>query len=315
MHKKLVGLLGEIAILLGMLCMFIPSFTIDKLGALLAIRNLFSEIGAVFVGVGIIHLVYEKFARAENLEFIRETIKKALWEGLQEDKGIANLGIKKVMPSLNHRDLGNLLQESKEEIKILKTWFPEDAYVLDGLKHAVAKGIKVHFYLCNPMSALLEARCIGANWTLSQAALQIHDAISLMFEDIASTNPPEPARVTVTLYDAWPGVPVILCDEQLYVGFYMRGGQSPEWPWIVVDPESTFGKKLKDQFKSFEWYLKKEKQPRFLKNRLDVEQWRKEVTPWWTQHMGGAPPWEATSTAGVADDMRLQEGMEQPSVG
>src|SRR5262249_26359793 len=53
---------------------------------------------------------------------------------------------------------------------------------------------------------------------------------------------------SVTFYDAWPGPPIIDCDGNLYLGFYLRGFPSQFTPWLRVNRDSEFGGMLLKQF-------------------------------------------------------------------
>ncbi|NIV01669.1 MAG: hypothetical protein GWN55_10175, partial [Phycisphaerae bacterium] len=122
-------------------------------------------------------------------------------------KVFLDLGLKNIHRHLTDDDIRTRLEESLN-IQVHKTWFPENDQIEEGLLSAIKNGAAVDLLLCKPDSYILRKRCeaaqepMGPYW-IYRAIKKIHKTI---------TNPENRninRKITITLYDEWPGCPVI----------------------------------------------------------------------------------------------------------
>ncbi len=205
-------------------------------------------------------------------------------------KVFLDLGLKNIHRHLTDDDIRTRLEESLN-IQVHKTWFPENDQIEEGLLSAIKNGAAVDLLLCKPDSYILRKRCeaaqepMGPYW-IYRAIKKIHKTI---------TNPENRninRKITITLYDEWPGCPVIWYGKEtiydnIVMGFYFWGASSPRWPWINVTHKSRLGKILQKQFES----ISKIKNNIVLQEPQDMERWLKENEEYekyekydWNQH-------------------------------
>lgn len=81
--------------------------------------------------------------------------------------------------------------EDVHEIRILKTWFPEDTFFEDGLRHAMEAKKKVHLFLCDPSSNLLQIRSRGAGVEMDEGKRRVLKAINICGCETSAWKPAE----------------------------------------------------------------------------------------------------------------------------
>lgn len=144
------------------------------------------------------------------------------------------------------------------QITILKTWFPEDGAIESALGVALGNGASVQLILCEPESEILKKRCEGADVEHAQARRWIIRGLKLV-----KKHATEDQFDGVAFFEEWPGCPVIWADERPYMGFYFRGGTSPNFPWIEIRAGSRLATILENQRDALlELAKKREKQAR-----------------------------------------------------
>lgn len=157
------------------------------------------------------------------------------------------LGMDGIHEYLTDENLQERLKAS-QDIRVLKTWFPESMQIAQGLigdKGAIAKKANVQLLLCKPRSVILRQRSLGADRPDWWGAFTVYEAVRMVYNQLLKT--PNPA-VRIALYDSWPGCPVIWYDDSILMGFYFRGKSSPAWPWISVRKGSELAEILEAQF-------------------------------------------------------------------
>lgn len=166
-------------------------------------------------------------------------------EGPSEDDGFQALGMRRVNRRLSDEELRDHLAEASQ-IRVVKTWFPETRVIAEGLERAICeRSATVKLLLAHPDSEVLAVRSDGAGKARNYGGHSVTEALRQLC-GWASSN--QGARVEVHLYDSWPGSPVIWCNERAFLGFYLRGAPSPEWPWIEVSQGSELYDVLNKQF-------------------------------------------------------------------
>lgn len=154
------------------------------------------------------------------------------------------LGMCRAIERLSDDELKSRLAQA-QEIRVLKTWFPETPTIREGLEEALTKGrpARVTLLLMHPGSKILEARSKSARRGSNHGAHMVIQAL----EDLVKWGRGVEG-LEVGLYDGWPGCPVIWHDERPLMGFYLVGSPSPDWPWIEVEKGSKLDGDLNRQF-------------------------------------------------------------------
>lgn len=158
-----------------------------------------------------------------------------------------NLGMKTIHPTLDDEEIHNRLAQSKK-IKVLKTWFPENRRIEEGLQKAIKNnGASVKLLLLKPDSMILRERSTGAGEHENHGHNKVINTLSRIKEWICESGE---NKFEIGLYNSWPACPVIWYDENILMGFYFRGHSSTQWPWVEVTLGSPLEKILNDQFNS-----------------------------------------------------------------
>jgi len=171
-------------------------------------------------------------------------------------------------------DIVRSMIATSKVIKFLKTFFQADEWIESSLRDALNNGGRVELFLCDPNSKVLNERCASLKESPSEGRTRIIRAVQKMRE-FASDRTTSKPRVTVTLYDGWPGAPLLLCDNRILVGLYLRGTRSFGGPWVQVrrgSPlrESRLGGILEGQFTDF---AKQNDIVEVLKTRSEFDRW------------------------------------------
>lgn len=163
--------------------------------------------------------------------------------------------------------------ESAQDIRVLKTWFPETEPIETGLKEAIKRGAKLKLLLCKPNSILLQQRSSTALKGKYLGSNVVYHAIENILKWVRASSE---LKVEIGVYDSWPGCPVIWYDDKILMGFYFRRAPSPEWPWVSVTKGKEMARILDEQF----WDLWFDEDTRLLKTRKDMKDWLKENAKW-----------------------------------
>ena len=184
------------------------------------------------------------------------------------DKFLA-LGIEKIYDPLSDKNLRDRLGDATE-IKVLKTWFPENPEIESGLRQAITeKSANVELLLCHPGSTILKQRSLGADELAWWGDYKVYRAVQNVY-DWTEGMSDDDLKVKIWLYDSWPGCPVIWYDKNILMGFYFRGAASPSWPWLSIKIKSRLADILMAQFEDL-WNKATEK----LSSREDMADWLK----------------------------------------
>jgi hypothetical protein len=132
-------------------------------------------------------------------------------------------------------------------IRVLKTWFPENDQIEEGLISAIKEGADVELLLCNPESQMLTERCKSAGE--NKCYTWVYRGIKKAYESMTATGN---RKIKIVLYDSWPGCPVIWLDKEILMGFYFRGKSSPRWPWVSVKAGTELAEILDEQYKELQ---------------------------------------------------------------
>jgi hypothetical protein len=153
-------------------------------------------------------------------------------------------GIRDVYSSLPSGTLRKLLGRSRR-IRILKTWFPSDVGLVKGLWKALLSGASVELFLCDPDSPLIRYRCAAAGCDLNEGLARDLEAVKMALSAISRGIS---GRISIYIYDAWPGSPIIDFDEGVFESSFLRGSTSLHSRWFWNDRNSEHGKALLSQF-------------------------------------------------------------------
>lgn len=263
---RLAEMLVESWVLAAGLVLLVVATKLDAQGAHDLARFL-EKIGEAVLIVGLIHLLFEAFQRKFYLGLVLQAVRTAIAELWEVYSAFRNLGILMVYPSLPTDLLLEAIAQS-QVVRILKTW-PPDALLDAALPLAISKRTALDIFVCDPHAHILRQRSLGASAIPTEG---LQKTLLLLYRVRQLLHEKPDLRLTVTLFDAWPGVPTIECDNQLFFGLYLRGFCSLIVPWFKVDPESAFGRKLRLQFDSFA----DEEITASLKTREGIEEWLKE---------------------------------------
>jgi hypothetical protein len=206
-----------------------------------------AEIGSVLLAASLLHLGYEHILRSHHLADVIKALGQVLLETWQGYSSLTALGIREGYDCIPAEKLGELIAEAKT-VRIMKTWHPREGPLESGLKTALSRPdgpATVDFFLCDPNSTILRQRCEGAGEGAGEGKYLNNRLVAKLID---WTGHEEGCPASITFFDAWPGAPVIQCDEELFVGFFLRGLSSPATPWLKVDPRSEFGVALQKQF-------------------------------------------------------------------
>jgi Domain of unknown function (DUF4062) len=182
---------------------------------------------------------------------------------LQEMSTFGHEGMEKAHHHLDDQDLQKFLLNSKK-IRVLKTWFPESRQIAEGLEGAIKNNATVSLLLCKPGSDILKQRSRGAHkdewWGSFMVYHAVEDVKNFLRAREATDLDRPAADVQIACYESWPGCPVIWYgqkdyDENILMGFYIRGRSSPSWPWVNVTKGSYLAKILHEQFDEL-WNLR-----------------------------------------------------------
>ena len=189
-----------------------------------------AEIGAVLIATSLIHFVYEM----------------TMMKGLKALKSLKLQGLTKYHRTLSNDTLRKLLAKSKN-ITVVKTWFPENDHLKEGLISSLKANGQVNLFLLDPNSEILKKRSEAASPNINHGKNHVHNAICLMY-DWKFIKPLAPVvNGTIGIYDYWPGSPLIQLDNSILMGFYWIGDSSPAFPWLEIKNGSYLHDVLKGQ--------------------------------------------------------------------
>ena len=271
-----------------------------------------AEVGAVLLTVSIIHFAYELFLRQqykdEMLSAFQDAVRDELCEpanlaaivkATREDNelysGFLDHGIEGVVRFSSDK-LSKQIKSAKE-IRILKTWFPEDNQLLTAFEEALDnRDTKIELLLCHPDYELLRVRSVGAGEEAVEGGRRVISALRSIRRRRCGDSEPkgcfadnENCNTKVGLYRAWPGCPVIWCDDRIFIGYYFLGRSSLRSPWIKVKSDSALAKVLDEQFTS----LWKDDRTKRFESCEDLKTWLapriKRKRPMWGRRKSKKP--------------------------
>jgi hypothetical protein len=262
-EARLVALTGLVFIAFGLVLM-------KKLDT----QPITLDVGKILFGLGVIQVWYDFFFGKIQAGRLKLELEDAVRRGSIHPSAPGGLGVIGGYEVLEDNELRNILGRARS-IRILKTWFPETPTLLNALDKCLGKpSVKVELFLCEPDSPILESRCKGALTQLSDESSRIIKAVQSVYKHRFASNPPL-GNASVTIYKGWPSVPLIECDQDLFVGFYLRGNPSPQWPWLLVDRHLPLGSALVDQFKKFPVDHDPKYGTQVLSTKAEFEKWLK----------------------------------------
>jgi hypothetical protein len=232
-----------------------------------------AEVAAVLLTVSIIHFAYDLFIRQQYKDEMRSVFQEvvrnelcepanlqAIIEATREDNELIQGFIDHGVEGILYFPSDKLSKQLKGagHIRILKTWFPEDNQLQTGFEEALTnRGTRIELLLCDPDYELLRVRSIGARLPADEGARRVVNALESIHRLRCEVDPKScfdqknrDCNTRVGLYKAWPGCPVIWCDDRIFLGYYFFGRSSLRSPWIKVKPESELAKILDRQFAS-----------------------------------------------------------------
>ena len=238
-------LLQGYGLVLGLLCV-VAAAALHSSGTALIWVFVLAEIGGVLISLSLLHVGNERILRDHLLQVVLDAVRVVtaeMWEG---HTSLRSVGVLRGDSCLPAERLSGLFANAKR-IRILKTWHLEDMALESGLRAALTRPdpAEVKYFLCHPDSRVLRERAVGAG---EESNLGIQRNRRLVEQMAKWIHNQQTCTACVTFYDAWPGTPVIECDELLFVGFFPRGLPSPSAPWLEVSRDSEFGKNLLAQF-------------------------------------------------------------------
>lgn len=256
----------------------------------------FAEFGAVFLTVSLLHFAYDHFIRVQHEEMVLRLFKDAVREEFSEEREAQMLELfkKAVRKELSHRTnlekiveaiqddndlrrgfgklgatgmlkfttdkLSKELSNAHDQIRILKTWFPEEDQLRTGFQDALQRpNVKIELLLCSPDNYSLAVRSRSAHVARKEAIRKIINAFRLIYKVRCQLPDPigclnhkdEHCNTKIGLYQGWPGCPVIWCDKRIFLGSYFLGLSSQHAPWIRVKAGSQLATLLDRQFTQF----------------------------------------------------------------
>ena len=232
----------------------------------------FAELGAVLLSISILHFAYELFLRRQYEHEMRLAFKRAVRRELRKPENLRAIveatrednercssfldhGVEEIL-DFSFDKLSKELKGAKY-IRILKTWFPENNQLQTAFEEALEnRNTRIELLLCDPDYELLHVRSRGASVKSEEARRRVIDALDSIRK--VRCREPDPigcfdqqdkyCNTRVGLYKAWPGCPVIWCDDRIFLGFYFFGRSSLRSPWIRVKPDSQLAEVLDKQF-------------------------------------------------------------------
>jgi hypothetical protein len=218
------------------------------------VPTLLTEIGAILVGVGIIHTAYEKVLRKHHEQDVLAAVDKrveARWRGYRMYRKYAAAGVIAYYRVLPYKRVCRAMARSKN-VKILKTFFQEDQFEdawATSLERSGEEGT-VDLFLSDPSSEALRMRSETISPDMDYGRRKVIEEIITIRKKLLTQQ--NIGRIRVSLYKGWPGAPLILCDDRVYVGTYLRFKKSFETPWVEVRRNSDLGTLLEKQFEGLE---------------------------------------------------------------
>lgn len=192
------------------------------------------------------HLEQKVDQLQQDLTYQIEEVERVFRDSFVTYAGLIHAGVITGYEELDGTRIKERVTSAENSIRILKTWFPEDAVFEAALQKAMDAKIRVDLFLCSPDSEVLRIRSLGADKLEVEGKNKVVRAIRLM-HDMISGQENGPGG-SVNLYDEWPGAPVFDFGKKLLVGFYPRGKPSPLAPWFEVRRDSSVGKIFLKQF-------------------------------------------------------------------
>jgi len=265
--SKLLGgfgtAVGGVFLLIAVVIHLLERFSLAELAAIVL-----AELGAVIIALSLLHIAYERIVREQHKEDILTSLKAVVEDELKEPRNLkvfvesvmdidrrkeheAYLGFVKLGMNaayyLDETDIKTRLAKS-DNIKVLKTWFPETEVLEDGLREALENNnASIKLLLSHPKSDILRERSHSAGEERGHGHDKVIRAIQRLHNWISKTGK---GKVEIGLYYGWPGCPVIWHGENAIMGFYFWGNSSPHWPWVEVEPDTILDKILNKQFDS-----------------------------------------------------------------
>jgi hypothetical protein len=258
--EKLLKTTGfAIALLLFVTSALLHVFFHDKWHCLSG-AIIMAEIGAVILSIIILHYAHEQYLRESEIQKNFEITKRILRDELNQPDLIENvinlvvkynrllnklrgIGINDVLRRLPHDELTKKL-ETANEIKVFKTFFPEHDDLEIGLINALKRGRSVELYLLKPNSLMLKQRSLSLNEHQDYGKNKVLRALRIMETNMKNGK--------LVLYDYFPANPILLIDNQMFLGFYFFGEPSPNNPWLQIEYGSAFFARLIQQFEVVE---------------------------------------------------------------
>ena len=205
------------------------------------LSHIMLEFGGVLCALAILHMLYE--------HRLFERILTAIRSDTERNAVLNELGVVQAHKKLeDHRVIQEMM--TAKHIRVLKTFFLESAELRAALERLLraTPTVKVELYLLKPESALLEARSksIDPNFPL-HGQTHVHHALQIFKTFVAGGGVLHPES-HITLFDEWPGSPLIQVGDRIFLGYYMIGGQSPSTPWLEVRSEGELYRTLEEQF-------------------------------------------------------------------
>jgi len=208
-----------------------------------------SELGAVLLALALMHLAYEKFLRDQWLKVNSDFLKKELSsystileQNLKGYTSAVQAGMLRYYSNIPTERIEKMILSAKE-VRILKTFFQEEPRYEKALEEALEQGkTKVELFLCNPDSPVLAKRCKTIKVNPESVRDRLIHAVELM-EPFAGEDPSN-TQVRVTLYSSWPGQPLFVFDDVIFLGLYLRKVKSFDGPWVEINRKYKLGKVL-----------------------------------------------------------------------
>ena len=128
-------------------------------------------------------------------------------------------------------------------------------------------GASIELFLCNPNSKILKFRSVSAHRKEPERGSTI---IRTLLQDLYEwSKESQSGKFNIVLYDCWPGNPIISFDDEMWMGLYLIGDPSPEWPWIKMKEGTYMSIELNGQFEK----ISKHPETIELSTRAELEKW------------------------------------------
>ena len=204
-------LIGWQGITLGVLCLAGAGLLHDYF----VVAVVLTELGAVFLALSLLHLVYEHYRRNEEKADVMESMRAVMQEAFKGAEGLQKYGVVQIHERLPIAEIQQLFSAERERIRILTTWIHEYNALSPGLREAVRNGAQFEILMLKPESVFARQRGLDLGYEEGHGQASIQNILRELRRDFAT--PELKARVRLRFYDCLPSVALHIAGETAIV--------------------------------------------------------------------------------------------------